>query len=108
MRWLALVLTGVAVLSGTGMLADYLWANRNNEHTATSWAIFASAAGIVVYIGIYLLDGWLDRGANRPSDWWEITAAGVLGSTMFPVWWVIMRVRRKQRRARLANKGGTS
>lgn len=99
MRWLALALTSAAVLSGAGMLADYLWANRDNEHTATSWAIFVSAAGIATYIGMYLLDGFLDRGANSTSDWWEITAAGVLGSAMFPVWWVIMRWRRRTRRA---------
>ena len=98
MRWLALPTLILGVGSAVAMLADYLWANRNNEHTATSWAIFISAAGIAVYIGMYLLDGVLDRGSNSASDWWEMTAAGVLGLTMFPTWHLIMRWERTRRR----------
>lgn len=98
MRWLALLLTATGLTCAVGMLGDYLWANRHNEHTATSWAVFASAAGIAVFIGMHLADGVVDRGANSVSDWWEMTAAGALGTTMFPAWWVIMRVRRAQRR----------
>lgn len=104
MRWLALVTLVVGVTSAAGMLADYLWSNRHNQHTATSWAIFVSAAGIAVYIGMYLVDGLADRGANSTSDWWEMTAAGSLGMTMFPVWWVIMRRRRRTWRGQHATR----
>lgn len=100
MRWLALLLTATGVASAVGMLSDYLWANRHNVHTATSWAVFISAATLGGFVAMYLVDGLADRGANSTSDWCQTIVAGAVGSTMFPVWWVIMRRARRARHRR--------